>query len=169
MAQTDCRYRVRHDSSTRTTLRDLSLYAHRYGRVDGRNPYGCCRCNPASYFPATGGRRGYPDAARDRQPRRAGDGLCCRNGLVCRPDLSLTIPHPVASTVNTQRKVAPNGLPAEQWSRRLRRTQGSGCGKAEIPEFCTCGAGGEVDMGGEAASRIEASQLMGSRAKMVVR
>ncbi len=89
MAQTHCGYRVRHDSSTRTILRNLSLYAHRYGRVDGRNPYGCCRCNPASYFPATGGRRWYPDAARDRQPRRAGDGLRCRNGLVCRQDLSL--------------------------------------------------------------------------------
>src|ERR1700738_1624518 len=112
MAQTDCRYRVRHDSSTRTILRNLSLYAHRYGRVDGRNPNRCGCTNPASYFPATGGRRWYPDAARDRQPRRAGDGLGCRNGLVCRQDLSLTIPRPAASTVNTQRKVAPNGLAA---------------------------------------------------------
>src|ERR1700674_1713505 len=102
MAQTDCGYRVRHDSSTRTILRNLSLYAHRYGRVDGRNPNRCGRCNPASYFPATGGRRWYPDAARGRPSRRAGDGLRCRNGLVCGQDLSLTITHPAASTVVTR-------------------------------------------------------------------
>src|SRR6202048_2405997 len=111
MAQTDCRYRVRHDSSTRTILRNLSLYPHRYGRVDGRNPNRCGRCNPASDFPATGGRRWYPDAARDRHPRRAGDGLRCRNGLVCGQDPGLTITDPAVSTAHTQRKAAPNGLP----------------------------------------------------------
>src|ERR1700719_3408691 len=121
MAQTHRRYRVRHDSSTRTILRNLSLYAHRYGRVDGRDPYGCCRCNPASYFPATGGRRWYPDTARDRQPRRAGDGLRCRNGLVCRPDLCLNLTHPAASTLNTQRKAARTGLPAGQLKTGLVR------------------------------------------------
>jgi len=77
-------------------------------------PMPCCGGNPASYFPATGGRRWYPDATRDRQPGCAGDGLRCRNGLVFRPDLSLNMTQPAASTVNTQRKAARTGLPAEQ-------------------------------------------------------
>ena len=41
--------------------------------------------------------------------------------------------------------------------------------KLEYPSFAPRGASREVDVDGEAASRIEASQLMGSRAKMVMR
>ena len=84
LAQRDCGYRVRHDSGARTILRNVSLHSNRDGGVDGRNPDEDRVRNPASHFAAASGRRWRHDAARNRYPRRAGDGHRCRDGLIFR-------------------------------------------------------------------------------------
>jgi hypothetical protein len=79
----------RHDPGARTILRNLSLHAHRYGRIDVRNSDGNCGRNPASYFEAANGRWGSHDATRNRQPPCAGDGRRCGDGLVFRQDFGV--------------------------------------------------------------------------------
>jgi len=53
LAQSDCRYRPRHDSRARTVLRNFSLHPYRYGRTNGRNPDRDRNCDTPSDLAAS--------------------------------------------------------------------------------------------------------------------